>query len=43
MNAPGRAEISWKKDEGGGGGIGEFLYEVDEMKIRFADGQTDGG
>ena len=27
----------------GGGPIGEFLYAVGEMKVRFADGQTDGG
>jgi hypothetical protein len=27
----------------GGGPIGEFLYEVGEMKDRFADGQTDCG
>jgi hypothetical protein len=33
MSAPGRAEMSVKKQMKGGGPIGEFLYEVGEMKI----------
>jgi hypothetical protein len=32
MSAPGRAEVSGKLMKGGGP-IGEFLYEVGEMKI----------
>jgi hypothetical protein len=32
MRAPDRAELSWETDEGWGP-IGEFLYEVGEMKI----------